>query len=118
MKKKLLYWVPTTLILLLMVGSGIYYFVDLPGTIEAYTQLGYPTYTLYFNAIAKILGGIAIVSPVPKVLKEWAYAGYFFILALALQAVTIAMPGQQWPMLAFIGLWGLSYWQYRVQFAN
>ncbi len=115
MKKQLLFWIPTALLLFFMVGSGIYYFVDTPAAALAFTQLGYPTYTLYFNAIAKILGGIAIVAPVPKVLKEWAYAGYLFILLLALQAVIMTMPGIPYPMLAFVAIWGWAYWRYRVR---
>ncbi len=115
MKKKLLYWIPTSLLLFFMVGSAIYYFVDTPMAAKAFTGLGYPVYTLYFNAIAKILGGIAIVSPVPKFLKEWAYAGYLFILLLATQAVWMTMPGLPYPMFGFIVIWALSFWQYRVQ---
>ena len=98
-----------------MVGSGIYYFVDTPAIELAFVQLGYPTYTLYFNAIAKFLGGIAIVAPVPRVLKEWAYAGYLFILLLALQAVWMTMPGIPFPMLGFIAVWAWAYWRYRVR---
>lgn len=115
MKKKLLYWIPTALLLFPMVGSAIYYFVDTPATAIAFAGLGYPAYTLYFNAIAKILGGIAILFPVGHTLKEWAYAGYLFILLLALQAVWMTMPGIPFPMFGFIALWGLSYWQFKVQ---
>ena len=70
MKKQLLFWIPTALLLFFMVGSGVYYFVDTPAAALAFTQLGYPTYTLYFNATAKILGGIAIVAPVPRMLNR------------------------------------------------
>lgn len=115
MKKHLFFWIPNSLLLFFMVGSGIYYFVDTPTIKVAFTELGYPTYTLYFNAIAKFLGGIAIVFPVPRFLKEWAYAGYLFILLLALQAVYMTMPGIPWPMLGFIVIWALAYWQFKVQ---
>lgn len=115
MKKHLLYWIPTALLLFFMVGSGIYYFVDTPAVATIFGQLGYPVYTLYFNATAKILGGIAIAFPVPRLLKEWAYAGYLYILLLALQAVVMTMPGIPWMMFAFIAIWGLSYWRFRVR---
>lgn len=115
MKNSLLFWIPNSLLLLVMVGSGIYYFVDTPMAAEAFRGLGYPTYTLYFNAIAKLLGGIAIVFPLPRVLKEWAYAGYLYILLMATQAVWVSMPGIPWPMFGFIALWGVAYWRYRVR---
>lgn len=115
MKKQLLYWVPHTLLLLTMLGSAIYYFVDAPMAAKAFNDLGYPTYAMYFNAIAKILGGAAILLPVPRFLKEWAYAGYLFILLLAFQAVWVAMPGDQWPMLMFIAIWLWAYLQFRAR---
>lgn len=101
----------------MMVGSGVYYFVDPVTAADAFTQLGYPAYTMYFNATAKILGGIAILAPqAPRWVKEWAYAGYFFILLLAFQAVYMGMPaGSAWGMLIPIGIFALSYWQFRVR---
>lgn len=113
MKKKILFWIPHTLLLLLMVGSGIMYFVKSADVAQVFEQLGYPVYTMYFNAAAKILGGIAIVFPVPRVLKEWAYAGYLFIILLALQAVVMTMPDIPWFMFATIAIWGWAYWEFR-----
>ncbi len=110
MKKFFLFWLPNALLLFFMVGSGVYYFVNTPMIAQAFTDLGYPTYSLYFNAIAKFLGGIAIVVPsVPRFLKEWAYAGYLFIILLAVQAVWMTMPGIPWMMFVFIVLWVVAY---------
>lgn len=118
MEKKLLYWIPTGLLLFAMVGSAVQYFTDIPGTSEAFNQLGYPSYVLYFNGIAKILGAIAIIAPVSRTLKEWAYAGYLYILLLALQALSVNMPlNYAAIMLVFIALWALSYWRYRTDYA-
>ncbi len=41
-------------------------------------QLGYPDYFLVLLGVAKVLGVIAILAPVPRVLREWAYAGFTF----------------------------------------
>lgn len=108
------FWIPTALMLLAMVGSGIMYFVQSQQVAEVFAQLGYPAYTLYFNATAKILGGIVIAFPYfSRWLKEWAYAGYLYIILLATQAVIMTMPGFPWVMLISIVIWGLSYWQFR-----
>lgn len=115
MKKKLAFWIPTILLLFPMVGSAIYYFVDTPVAAKAFEALGYPAYVLYFNGIAKFLGAIAIVTPVSQTLKEWAYAGYLFILLLALQAVAMSEPGIPYPILIIIAIWAVAYWQYRAQ---
>ncbi len=101
-----------------MVASAISYLVDIPAAAAAFQSLGYPSYVVYFNATAKILGGIAIAFPVHSILKEWAYAGYFFILLLAAQAIFVVTPPMAPVMLGFIALWGLSYWRYRVDFAK
>jgi len=118
MKKKLLYWIPNVLLVGAMVASAIAYFSDIPGTIEAFNQLGYPGYVLYFNGIAKILGGIAILAPVSTTLKEWAYAGYLYIILLAAQSLYVMMPEMAPTMIVFIAVWGLSYWQFRKQYAK
>jgi uncharacterized membrane protein len=113
-KQTWFYWIPTSLLLLVMVGSGVMYFLNSADVAKIFTQLGYPVYTMYFNALAKILGGVAIVVPsIPRVLKEWAYAGYLFIMLLAMQAIYMTGTSLQWlTMLPFIAIWGLSYWRF------
>lgn len=114
MKKSLLYWIPNGLLLFMMVASGIMYFVNAEEVAAIFTQLQYPVYTMYFNATAKILGGIAIVWPgLPTWIKEFAYAGYLYIILLALQAVVMTMPGIPWIMFIALAIWGLAYWQFR-----
>jgi len=55
-----------------------------------FEMLHYPTYLVYPLAIAKILGIIAVLSNVSQVLKEWAYAGFFFDAVLATTAHYVA----------------------------
>lgn len=113
MKKKILYWLPHVLLLLFMVGSGIMYFVNAEEVAKIFVQLGYPVYTMYFNATAKILGGIAIVWPgCPRFLKEWAYAGYLYIILLAAQATYVVMPEGLWMMGIFIAIFAWAYYEF------
>ncbi len=115
MKKALLYWIPNGALLLVMVGSGVMYFIQPAEIAAVFTQLGYPVYTMYFNATAKILGGIAIVVPqIPRFLKEFAYAGYIYIILLAAQATMMTMPFPQSSFIVvFIVLWAWAYWAFR-----
>lgn len=115
MKKKLFYWIPTVLLLFVMVGSAVSYLLDIPTAKANFELLGYPGYSMFINAAAKFLGAIAIVFPVAHVLKEWAYAGYFFILVMATQALSIMMPDMAATMAIFFALWILSYWQFKAQ---
>ncbi|HEX9503508.1 MAG TPA: DoxX family protein [Patescibacteria group bacterium] len=45
------------------------------------THLGYPAYFLTILAIWKILGVITVLIPKFPLLKEWAYAGFFFAMS-------------------------------------
>jgi uncharacterized membrane protein YphA (DoxX/SURF4 family) len=42
------------------------------------TTLGYPVYFLTIIGIWKLLGVVAVLIPKFPLLKEWAYAGFFF----------------------------------------
>lgn len=43
--------------------------------IDTVNVMGYPRYFRITLAIFKIIGGIALLTPVPRSVKEWAYAG-------------------------------------------
>ena len=45
------------------------------------TRLGYPVYLLTILGVWKILGVVAVLIPKYPVLKEWAYAGFFFAMS-------------------------------------
>lgn len=62
------------------------YFFNYQMVSVTFTKFGYPTYNIYPLAIAKTLGLIAIWTNKSKALKEWAYAGFFFDIILALSA--------------------------------
>jgi uncharacterized membrane protein YphA (DoxX/SURF4 family) len=54
------------------------------GGLEMITHLGYPVYLLTILGVWKILGVIAILVPKFPQLKEWAYAGFFFVMTGAI----------------------------------
>src|SRR5947199_10576917 len=51
-----------------------------PPGVYGITHLGYPIYFLTILGIWKILGVVAILIPRFPLLKEWAYAGFFFAM--------------------------------------
>ena len=51
---------------------------------QVVSSLGYPVYVLLFLGLLKILGAAVIVAPGFLRLKEWAYAGSFFQITLAM----------------------------------
>lgn len=83
---RVLYWIFTGLLCLMMLASAgmeIFFFED---SAKFVTTLGYPTYIAYILPVTKILGVIAILTKKSKILKEWAYAGFFYDFTLAASA--------------------------------
>jgi len=76
--RRLAYWVPLILVVLNAVGGGLLDAFRWSSGMEVFHHLGYPDYFATLLGTAKVLGGIALVAPVPHTLREWAYAGLVF----------------------------------------
>lgn len=63
-----------------MTSTGIVQIMRVKADAEKFTHLGYPLYLLTLLGIWKILGVVAILIPKFPLLKEWAYAGFFFAM--------------------------------------
>jgi len=80
-RNKIIYWIATVWLSLGMLSTGIVQLLKMKEEVVLFTQLGYPIYFLTLLGIWKILGVIAILIPKFTVLKEWAYAGFFFAMS-------------------------------------
>ncbi|MES2681512.1 MAG: DoxX family protein [Bacteroidota bacterium] len=78
--KLITYWVATALLSFGMLGSGLAQIFQAQAMIDLVTPLGYPVYFLSIIGVWKVLGVITILMPGFKLLKEWAYAGFFFVM--------------------------------------
>lgn len=108
------YWSLTALFCLQMSFTA-YAQLSLPQVAEAFTHLGFPGYFRVELALAKLLGVVLLLVPVPPRLKEWAYAGFAIDLASALIAhIAVGDGPDAWGWAAATGvLWGLSYFYWR-----
>lgn len=84
MRNKIIYWIATGLLSIGMLGSGIAQLMHVKEMDELITHTGYPLYFMNIIGVWKILGVIAILLPGYALLKEWAYAGFFFLMTGAL----------------------------------
>ena len=89
MKKrdKIIYWIATIWLALGMLSTGLVQLFKAKegqGGVDMITHLGYPVYLLTLLAAWKILGVVAILIPRFPLVKEWAYAGFFFMMTGAL----------------------------------
>ena len=84
-KNKTIYWVATVFLAFGMLAQGFAQISHTDGYVEMIVaRLGYPSYFLNIIGVWKILGVIAILVPGFKLLKEWAYAGFFFVMSGAI----------------------------------
>jgi hypothetical protein len=52
-----------------------------PPGVYGISHLGYPVYFLTILGVWKLLGVVAVLIPKSPLLKEWAYAGFFFAMS-------------------------------------
>ncbi len=64
-----------------MLSTGIVQLLRMEAEVDNITQMGYPVYFLTILGIWKILGVVAVLLPKFPLLKEWAYAGFFFAMS-------------------------------------
>lgn len=110
------FWIVTALFCLQMSFTA-YAQLRLPEVAEAFTHLGFPDYFRVELSLAKLLGVVLLLVPVPARLKEWAYAGFAIDLGSAVIAhLSVGDGPEAWGWAAGTGvLWGLSYFFWRVQ---
>jgi hypothetical protein len=83
-RNKIIYWIATGWLALGMSATGIVQLMKVKDEVNLMTQLGYPIYFLTIIGVWKILGVITVLIPKFPLLKEWAYAGFFFSMSGAI----------------------------------
>lgn len=87
------YWVTTLLLALECLVGGIMGALQRPTFIDIMKHLGYPDYVMTIIGVWYVLGGVALLVPGFPLLKEWAYAGLFFIYTGAIASRLAAGDG-------------------------
>ena len=83
-RNKIIYWIATILLAFGMLASGVSQLLHVKEMDELIAHVGYPMYFMNIIGVWKVVGVIAILIPGFKLLKEWAYAGFFFLMTGAL----------------------------------
>jgi uncharacterized membrane protein YphA (DoxX/SURF4 family) len=90
-RNKIIYWISTIWLALGMLATGTLQLLKVqaegalaPPGVYGIKQLGYPVYFLTILGVWKILGILALLIPKFPLLKEWAYAGFFFVMTGAM----------------------------------
>jgi hypothetical protein len=80
-RNKIVYWIATVWLSLGMTVTGMVQLVKNQDEIDLMNRIGYPIYFLTIIGVWKILGVITVLIPKFPLLKEWAYAGFFFAMS-------------------------------------
>lgn len=104
-RNKIIYWIATVWLALGMTATGIVQLMQVDEETKSMERLGYPAYLLTLLGIWKILGVIAVVIPKFTLVKEWAYAGFFFAMSgAAFSHIAVGDPATELfgPMLLLV----------------
>ncbi|AZQ43194.1 DoxX family protein [Nonlabens ponticola] len=106
---KIAYWIVTVLFCLMMTFSAGMYLFNSEYIFTEFVKLGFPTWIVYPLAGAKLLGVATILIRKNRSLVEWAYAGFFFNILLAMLAHIVIVDGEQWGALVALIMAMSSY---------
>lgn len=116
MKKRnnIIYWISTAWLALGMLSSGIVQTLMIKSETDFIINMGYPVYFLTLIGIWKILGVVALFVPGFLLIKEWTYAGFFFLMSGAIYShiATGHSMNQIFPPLLLLALTIVS-WYFR-----
>ncbi len=116
-RNKIIYWISTGLLAVAMLNSGIIQLLKINAAlydVTAMSHLGYPIYFLTIIGIWKILGIGALLIPKLPLLKEWAYAGFFFTLSgAAISHIAVGDSASEWSISLFLLSMTLVSWYFR-----
>lgn len=108
-KNKIIYWLATGLLSLMLVMSAGMYVFNFEMVHDEFVKLGFPVYIIYPLAFLKVVAVAVILVGKLESLKEWAYAGLLFDFILAFFAHYMIGDGEQLAALIAILLWMVSY---------
>jgi len=97
-KSSVLYWASTTFVALIMGLAGALFLLRVDAALTVLHHLGYPLYFGTFIGVTRLLGAATVLLPVPKGLREWAYAGLTFDLLFTI----FSIPSSGLPVLGIV----------------
>ena len=114
---KIIYWIATAWLALGIVSTGVVQLIhgkEGQGGADMVAHLGYPAYILTILGVWKLLGVVVLLVPKFPLLKEWAYAGFFFAMSGAMisHIVSGSPVGEIFPSFLLLVLTVLS-WYFR-----
>jgi hypothetical protein len=83
-RNKIIYWVATLWLALGMTSTAAVQIAKTKDEVDLMDRIGFPVYFLTIVGVWKLLGVVAVLVPKFPLVKEWAYAGFFFTMTGAI----------------------------------
>lgn len=108
-KNKIIYWLVTGSVTMGFLMSSLMYLTKSPALTQGFQTLNLPDYFIPLLGFAKLFGAIALINPWFPKLKEWAYAGFTFML-IGASWLHVSTGTNFLAPLIFLALLALSYY--------
>jgi hypothetical protein len=110
MARKVAYWISTVIVAVALLGS-LTYLTGSEQVVSGFAKAGYPQYLRIILGVLKPAAAIVLLLPGIALMKEWAYAGVTFALAMAFISAFLGGESiQVWSMpLVLLVLLVISY---------
>jgi len=117
-RNKIIYRIVKVLFSIMMLIGVATYAFNYDIVSARFDGLGYPTYIILLLGVVKVLGLIAIWFSKSRLLKEWTYAGFVFVLILGVIAHLAINDNEYAPALISLILAVTSYVFHRKEQLN
>lgn len=108
------YWAATTAVVAEAAVGGIWDIARIPFVRDVGTHLGYPGYFLVLLGAWKVAAALVLAVPRLPLLKEWAYAGIFFVYTGAIVShLTTGYARAEVAVLTVLALLTVASWALR-----
>jgi hypothetical protein len=120
-RNRIIYWIVTLWLASGMLSTGVLQLFKAkaegalsPPGVYGIAHLGYPVYFLTIIGVWKILGVVALLVPKFPLLKEWAYAGFFFAMSGAIYShIAVGDPVKELVPSSILLILTLVSWHFR-----
>jgi DoxX-like family len=108
------FWATTFIIVFELVAGSVWNLKPIEWNVVQLRHLGYPTYLAFILGVWHVGAAVAIAAPGLPVLKEWAYAGSFFLWSGAVTSHLLTGDGpESWSVPLVFATCAIASWALR-----
>ncbi|MEU0483757.1 DoxX family protein [Streptosporangium sp. NPDC006013] len=108
------FWATTFVIVFELIAGSVWNLLPIEWVEVQLRHLGYPHYFAYILTVWQAGAAVAIIAPRLPLIKEWAYAGAFFLWSSAVASHLIVGDGlQTWGVPLMFGACAIASWALR-----